>query len=80
MAGKPKMLRDLEGLPDEALKEVEQFIAELKKCRGAKQIAGRNGKALAHKQLSAIKRWAGKNLGTGFAGREHDAVLYEGKR
>ncbi|MFQ5852968.1 MAG: hypothetical protein ACE5JU_20600 [Candidatus Binatia bacterium] len=80
MAGKPKILRDLEGLPGDALKEVQQFIACLKKYRGGKQIAGRNGKVLAKKQLSAIKQWAGRNLGAGFAGREHDAVLYEGKR
>jgi len=80
MAGRPKILRELEGLPEDAVKEVEQFIACLKKYRGAKQIAARNGKVLAKKQLAAIKRWAGKNLGAGFAGREHDAVLYEGKR
>jgi hypothetical protein len=80
MAGKPKILRELEKLPEDALKEVEQFIACLKKYSGGKQIADRNGKVLAKKQLSAIKQWAGKNLGSGFAGKDHDAVLYEGKR
>jgi hypothetical protein len=80
MAARAKILRELEGLPEETLKEVERFIACLKKYRGGKQIADRNGKGLAKKQFSAIKRWAGKDLGAGFAGREHDAVLYGGNR
>jgi len=31
---------------------------------------------LAQKQLSAIKKWAGRTLKEGVSGREHDAVLY----
>ena len=75
MAAKPKILQELEGLPEDALKEVEEFISFLKKY-GNRQSVDRNGKMLAKKQLSAIKKWAGKNLGAGFAGREHDAILY----
>ncbi len=33
-------------------------------------------KALAQKQLAAIKQWAGTNLGSGFTGRDHDTILY----
>lgn len=33
MAAKPKILRELDGLPEDALKEVEEFIAFLKKYR-----------------------------------------------
>ena len=76
MAGKPKILRELDELPDDALKQVEEFIIFLKKYKKRQHEVNRNGKVLAEKQLSAIKKWAGKNLGTGFAGRDHDAALY----
>ena len=75
VAGRPKILRELNELPEDALKEVEEFITFLK-YRERRQAVDRNGKVLAKKQLSAIKKWAGKNLGAGFAGREHDAILY----
>ena len=79
VAGRPKILRELDELPEDALKEVEEFIIFLKH-RESRQAVDRNGKVLAKKQLSAIKKWAGKNLGAGFAGREHDAILYRGSR
>lgn len=79
MAGRPKILRDLDELPENAQKEVEEFISFLK-YKERKQTVDRSGKVLAKKQLSAIKKWAGKDLGDGFAGREHDAVLYGNKR
>jgi hypothetical protein len=31
---------------------------------------------LAKKQITAIKKWAGRNLEAGFAGRDHDKILY----
>jgi hypothetical protein len=49
----------------------------LKERNGKSHAAGRNGNLLAKKQLSAIKKWAGTTLKTGFSGREHDAVVYE---
>ena len=76
MAGKSGILRALEGLPQNSLKEVEEFIDSLKECEGKRQAADRNGEVLAKKQLSAIKKWAGRKLGAGFSGREHDTVLY----
>jgi len=76
MTAKPAILRALEGLPQESLKEVKAFIDSLKKHNGRKRAPGRNGDALAKRQLSAIKKWAGKTLKAGFSGREHDAVLY----
>lgn len=76
MAGKPEILRALEGLPQDSLREVKAFIDSLKKQNGKRHAAGRNGELLARKQLSAIKKWAGRMLKEGFSGREHDAVLY----
>ncbi len=76
MAGKPEILRALEGLPRESLKEVKAFIDSLKKQNGKRHANGRNGELQARKQLSAIKKWAGMMLKEGFSGREHDAVLY----
>ena len=76
MTAKPAILRALEGLPQESLKEVKAFIDSLKKHNGRKRAPGRNGDALAKRQLSAIKKWSGKTLKAGFSGREHDAVLY----
>ncbi|MDP9128850.1 MAG: hypothetical protein M3N35_00525 [Candidatus Binatota bacterium] len=76
MAAKPRLLRELNNLPEDALKEVANFITHLKKCRERKQSPKRNGKSLASRQAVAIKKWAGRNLGNGYSGRDHDAVLY----
>jgi hypothetical protein len=77
MARKPEeILRALEGLPEDSLKEVKAFIDSLKKQNGKRHTAGRSGGLLARKQISAIAKWAGKPLKEGFSGREHDAVLY----
>lgn len=78
MAAKPRLWRELEGLPAEALEEIEEFITSLKKRRGKRETPGRNGRVLAKKHLSAIRKWAGTRLGAGFAGRDHDAILYRG--
>ena len=77
MARKPEeILRAIEGLPQDSLKEVKEFIDSLKKYKSKRQAARRNGKLLAKRQLCAIKKWAGRTLKVGFSGREHDAVLY----
>jgi hypothetical protein len=76
MAGKPEILRALQGLREDSLKEVKAFIDSLKKHNEKRRATGRNGDALAKKQLSAIKKWAGSTLQVGFSGREHDEVLY----
>jgi DNA replication initiation complex subunit (GINS family) len=76
MAGKSEILRALEGLPQDFLKEVKAFIDSLKKRNGKRRATGGDGDALAKRQLSAIKKWAGSTLQVGFSGREHDAVLY----
>ena len=75
MAAKPMILRELEKLPPDALKEVEKFISQLKRPK-KKQTPGQNGKVLAKKQTAAIKKWAGRNLGAGFTARDHDRILY----
>ena len=77
MAEKTQILRALEGSPKDALIEVKEFIIYLKKCRGKRRAADRNGDILAKKQLSMIKKWAGTSLKSGFSGREHDTVLYK---
>jgi hypothetical protein len=74
--GKSEILRALEDLPQTSLREVEEFINVLRKNKGNTQATDRNGKVLAKKQLSAIKKWAGSTLKEGFSGREHDTVLY----
>lgn len=76
MAGKPEILRALEELPQDSLKEVKAFIDSLKKHNGKRRAVGRNGDVVAKRQLSAIRKWAGRSLKAGFSGREHDAVLY----
>ena len=43
MAAKPTLLRELNNLPEEALKEVASFISHLKKCRDRKQSPKHNG-------------------------------------
>jgi hypothetical protein len=55
--------------------QVKDFIISLKETKGPRQLP-LAGKALAKKQLVVIKKWAGANLGPGFAGRDHDAILY----
>lgn len=79
MAAKPMILRELEKLPANDLKEVEKFVGQLKKSQGKRQTLARNGKVLARKQIAAIKKWAGRNLGRGFTGRDHDRILYGDK-
>ena len=76
MAGKPEILRALQGLPQDSLEEVKDFIDSLKKKNGKRRATGRNVELVAQKQISAIKKWAGSTLKEGFSGREHDAVLY----
>ena len=76
MPGKPEILRALEGLPQDSLKEVKEFIDSLKKTNGKRHATGRSVELMAKKQISAIKMWAGSTLKEGFSGREHDAVLY----
>jgi hypothetical protein len=76
MAGRQKILRELEGLPEDVLKEVEEFIISLKRNKRKRQPSFRNGKMMAKRQFAAIKKWAGKDLGRGFSGKEHDSVLY----
>jgi hypothetical protein len=76
MPGKPEILRALDGLPQDSLKEVKKFIDSLKKSNGKRHATGRNVELVAKKQFSAIKKWAGRTLKEGFSGREHDAILY----
>lgn len=80
MPGKPEILRALEGLPQDSLKEVKKFIDSLKKQNGKRHMTGRSEELLAQKQLSAIKKWAGSTLKAGFSGREHDTVPYRKDR
>jgi hypothetical protein len=73
------ILQALQGLPPEALEQVNDFILFLKESKGQ----GRHrpaGEELAKKQMAAIKRWAGKDLEPGFLGKEHDAILYKSDR
>jgi len=79
MAAKPMILRELEKLPPNDLKEVERFVGQLRKSQGNKRTLARNGKVLARKQIASIKKWAGRNLGRGFTGRDHDRILYGDK-
>ena len=76
MAAKPEILRALEGLPQDSLKEVKEFVDYLKKQNGKRRAAGRSGALVAKKQVSCIRKWAGRKLKEGFSGREHDLVLY----
>jgi hypothetical protein len=73
------ILRELEKLPPNDLKEVERFVGQLKKSQGKRQTSARNGKVLARKQIAAIKKWAGRDLGRGYTGRDHDRILYGDK-
>ena len=79
MAAKPMILRELEKLPANDLKEVEKFVGQLMKAEGKGQTLPRNGKVLARTQTAAIKKWAGRDLGRGFNSRDHDRILYGDK-
>ena len=74
-----KIVEALEGLPSAALDQVKDFILSLKETK-ARQRPSVIGGALAQRQVAAIKRWAGKDLGPGFSGKEHDAILYDRDR
>jgi hypothetical protein len=65
----------VKGLPPLALEQAKDFIIFLKETKGSRRSTLQK-KALAKKQIEAIKKWAGTNLGPGFAGQEHDGVLY----
>lgn len=73
------ILKAVEGLPPAVLEQVKDFIAFLKEKKGL-QRPSRTGEPLARKQVGAIKKWAGANLGQGFSGRDHDGVLYGSER
>lgn len=73
------ILQALQGLPPEALEQIKDFILFLKESKGQGQHPP-TGEELAMKQVVAIKKWAGRNLGPGFSGREHDTILYGGSR
>lgn len=70
-----EILQALEGLPTPVLEQVKDFIIFLKETKGSRRCLPKQ-KALAKKQIAAIKKWAGTNLGPGFSGREHDTILY----
>jgi hypothetical protein len=70
------ILQALEGLPTAALEQVKDFILFLKDTKGSQRPPLKE-KTLAKKQMEAIKKWAGTNLGPGFSDREHDAILYK---
>lgn len=69
------ILQALEGLPTSVLEQVKDFIIFLKETKCSQHPRPKQ-KAIAKKQITAIKKWAGTNLGPGFSGREHDAILY----
>lgn len=79
MATERDILRALEGLPPALLEEVKDFIISLKENRASKR-PGLTAKALAKRQVEAIKKLAGANLQPGFSGREHDQILYGRER
>jgi hypothetical protein len=79
MTTRRDILKALQELPPEALEQVKDFILFLKESKGQGKHPPA-GEELAKRQVSAIKKWAGRNLGPGFSGREHDAILYGGGR
>ena len=79
MTTQQDILQALEELPPAAIEQVKDFILFLKETKGRKR-SPLIGKELAKKQTAAIKRWAGSDLGPGFSGRDHDAILYGGDR
>ena len=70
-----RILQALEDLPPAAVEQVKDFIAFLRTRKGMLRPLEVE-KEVARKQTLAIKKWTGANLGQGFSGREHDAVLY----
>ena len=78
MAKKQDVVELLQGLPPDALEEVKNFADFLKRKRA--QQTSQSAKTLAKRQADAIRRWAGKDLGPGFSGKDHDAVLYGRER
>ncbi|HJX11782.1 MAG TPA: hypothetical protein VJ733_14950 [Candidatus Binatia bacterium] len=76
MEAKPVILRELDDLPADAVREVIEFIRYVKKRRKTRETLSGREKDVARKQFLAIKKWAGKNLGNGFSGRDHDKILY----
>ena len=75
MATQRDILKAVEGLPQTLLEQVKDFITRLKKKEGLQKVPLADN-ALAKKQVAAIRKWAGANLGHGFSGRDHDEVLY----
>lgn len=70
-----------EMLPPERREEVldfAQFI--LSKCETSQGDGSSSPDGLADEQREAIRGIAGRSLGPGFNGREHDAILYGGKQ
>jgi len=76
MTKEPEILQALEGLPTSVLEQVKDFILFLKETKGTQRPRPKQ-KVLAKRQVEVIKKWAGTNLGPGFSGREHDAILYD---
>jgi hypothetical protein len=74
MTTEREILQALEGLPTSVFEQVKDFIIFLKETKGSQRPRLKE-KALAKKQMTAIKKWAGTNLGPGFLGRERDAIL-----
>ena len=75
MTTRRDILQALQELPPEALEQVKDFILFLKESKGQGKHPPA-GEELAKRQVVAIKKWAGRNLGPGFWGREHDMILY----
>ena len=78
MATEKEILQALAGLPPTAVSEVKDFIVFLKEKHAAKPSPS-SERLLVKKQTAAIKKWAGTQLGQGFSGRDHDAILYGSK-
>ena len=74
-----EIIEALEGLPPATLEQVKDFILFLKASEGQRRRP-LSGIELAKRQVAAIKRWAGKDLGPGFSAKEHDAILYGNDR
>ena len=72
---KPMILKEYEKLPADAQREVERFVRRLrKKCAASKRHD--SVAAEAKRQSASIRKWAGKVRVPGFAGRDHDKILY----
>ena len=79
MTTRRDILQALQGLPPAALEQVKDFILFLKAGKAQRRHPPA-GEELSKRQVAAIKRWAGKDLGPGFSGKGHDAILYESDR